>query len=116
MLNQKLPHEWIRLHGSDLPSRCELQIPMGRRNYVGFTRIDRVSYFDRDWGLFVLNTRIQLTDTLIFFYHGDGAFKVIRFDEDGCMPDRDVYGNNFSVLGSSIIISIIFFNIINNYY
>ena len=88
---QLIPNQWILLHGADMPLECELEMPHGTSWTVGVTIVGRRCYFERGWNVFVNQTRIERSDTVVFTYHGRGKFKVMRFRTNGLMPMTDIH-------------------------
>ncbi|XP_041993039.1 putative B3 domain-containing protein Os03g0621600 [Salvia splendens] len=86
-----IPYEWMCEHGGSLPNLCRLQMLNGLEWVVGVTRDGRESYFDQNWNAFVSANSLGMKHVVVFSYHGEGEFKVMRFNASGCMPSTDIF-------------------------
>lgn len=58
---------------------------------VGVTRDGRESYFDQNWNAFVSANSLGMKHVVVFTYHGEGEFKVLRFNASCCIPATDIF-------------------------
>ncbi|XP_042006178.1 B3 domain-containing protein At5g57720-like isoform X1 [Salvia splendens] len=86
-----IPRKWVSRHGHRTPDSCTLELVNGLQWSVHLTKSRYVTWcFDGGWSEFVRGARIEPNDFLVFLYNGDGVFQVLRFNDQGWMPMRDL--------------------------
>ncbi|XP_042032421.1 uncharacterized protein LOC121779154 [Salvia splendens] len=88
---QRLPDEFVRMHGHALPFDCRLVWPNGIRYRVRIVKLGHGFFFTSGWRDFVRATGVGQGDHLTFTLVDAGVFDVKRYaSETQCHPPEDV--------------------------
>ncbi|XP_042053898.1 uncharacterized protein LOC121798782 isoform X1 [Salvia splendens] len=85
----RLPAQWVREYGNDLPLHCTLSMENGKRWVVTMIEFANGCYFMSGWEEFVKDNYISHGDALTFTHIGAGEFHVMRYDSKNGCPHRD---------------------------
>ncbi|KAG6421991.1 hypothetical protein SASPL_118557 [Salvia splendens] len=89
----RIPPQWVRLYGRDLPPQCFLVMPHGGKWDVRLLNVENGCYFRNGWYSFVVANNVINGDILVFTHVGAGVFQVIRAAAlTGCPPIYDYDG------------------------
>ncbi|KAG6394946.1 hypothetical protein SASPL_145537 [Salvia splendens] len=88
---QRLPPEFVGIHGNDLPYDCRLVWPNGIRYRVRILKLAYGFFFTSGWREFVRATGVVHGDHLTFTLVDVGDLNVKRFDSaTHCPPQGDI--------------------------
>lgn len=88
---QRIPSEWVRHYGNDIPTQCVQSMPNGICFTVDILKLGTARYFTAGWDTFVRRNNLQNQDSISFTHIGGGEFHVLRFNSlTGC-PSRADY-------------------------
>ncbi|XP_042004329.1 uncharacterized protein LOC121753190 [Salvia splendens] len=87
----RIPAQWVREYGTELPLHCTLSMANGNRWVVTMIKFANGCYFMSGWEIFVKDNYISHGDGLTFTHIGAGEFHVMRYDAKNGCPHRDDY-------------------------